>query len=50
MLRGEFNMSSAIFLSDTGDVQSLGAYRICRWARSVVYSLEVGVCHVPLGA
>lgn len=29
VLRGEFNMTGAVFLSDTGDVQNLGAYRIC---------------------
>lgn len=28
-LRGDFNQSKAVFISDTGDVQALGAYRLC---------------------
>ena len=30
MLRVEFNMSDSLIVSDTGDVQALEAYRICR--------------------
>jgi beta-glucosidase len=44
VLRGEYNWSSAVFLSDTGDVAALAAFRICAGdAACAALALNAGV-------
>ena len=46
MLRGEFNWSKGLFVSDTGDVQALRTFRVCAdtpscAARAVVSGVDI---------